>query len=155
MDLSPKQMKILVDEKLDMSKLLSKKYPDRRYIPGQKCFCPFHDNENTEAGHLYQDEDTGKVTLWCFSEKEQYTTSDALKILLKRDVFSVAASIWDKMSEAQRTAWLTEHDFHKNYEDLFSDDSKPKAVDKELESAKRSFKSGKSALPDLLGKFIK
>lgn len=41
------------------------------------CFCPFHTNENSEAGHLYKDPD-GVERLYCYVCHRQFTSADAL-----------------------------------------------------------------------------
>lgn len=154
MNLTLAQMKLLVDEKIDMATLLGKVYPDRRYVPGQKCFCPFHDNQHTESAALYQDEDTGKVTLWCFSEKEQYTSSNVIETLLKKDVYAKADLIWSKMSDAQRNSWLASHSFNNNYAEMFSTVDQEEQESSKPTKAQREFKSGKVGVKDLLGSYM-
>ena len=57
---------------------------DSRYatIYNTNCFCPFHENHNSPAAKMYEDEDTGLIVLHCFTERRRYTTYDYVKIIL-------------------------------------------------------------------------
>lgn len=64
-----------------------------------KCFCVFHDNENTPSAKLYHDK-TGD-TLWCFSEQKRYYPSDVLKrkLMKGKTVSSIFSRLWPRLSE--------------------------------------------------------
>jgi len=154
MELKPNQMRKLVDEKLDISEVLSRINPDEFYQAGQNCFCPFHDNQDTPSAAIYDNE--GIVKLWCFSEKKLYGSSDALELLAKKNIFAIADKIWNAMSEGDRHLWLNDHAYA-DYGSLFStnsnqDDEKP--LNKELEAKKRSFKTGKISVSELVSYLI-
>jgi hypothetical protein len=155
MELTPALMKRLVDEKLNMVDVLRKHNPDEHYEVNQQCYCPFHDNQNSKAANIYEDDETGQISLYCFAEKVPYFTSDVLDILMKKDVYLIADKVWNKMTESQRKSWFDSHS-HSSYEDMFSTtDEKEKVVDKDLEIAKSNFRSGKQNISDLMGAFLK
>lgn len=151
MNLKPWQMKKLVSEKIDLVEALYKVNPEGFYEVGQQCYCPFHDNENTPAASIYEDEK--RKTLYCFSERKLYDSSDVLEILLKRDVFSVAERIWSTMTEADKSVWLSENSAD-SYEDAFSIEEDTKENNTKLDIAKERFKSGKIKVKELLQAFI-
>jgi len=144
MDLDIKQARKLVNEKLDLTKILKKANPHEYYAIGQTCFCPFHDNQDTKAGAIYENDETGEETLWCFSEKVLYTSSHAVELLLKQDIYAVAAKLWARMTDQEQAGWLSRHS-HEDYAAAFS--SEDSTVDKtsteaEYQAIKRSYKSG-------------
>ena len=62
------------------------KFTDISNLSIGSCYCPFHVNLNTKAGHLYADED-GIERLYCYVCKKQYTSFDYLtKILAIKDI---------------------------------------------------------------------
>lgn len=101
--MEPKDYKKLVDQKVDLFKAMSK-VTGNRYRPGQAVFCPFHDNTNTPAASVYEDED-GLQTLYCFSEQKQYKSSDAVEKLLHQNPYAVGKAIWDRMNLAEQEEW--------------------------------------------------
>ena len=46
--------------------------------PNGVMYCPFHDNQNTPAAHLYKEKD-GSYTIYCFSENKVFTNTDLYK----------------------------------------------------------------------------
>jgi len=68
----------LVDKyKIATSLLIPMVGLDRRYKYYGSCFCCFHTNENSEAGHLYKDPD-GVERQYCHVCKRQFTSADYL-----------------------------------------------------------------------------
>ena len=148
-------MRKLVSDKISMVEVLYKYDPEGRYSAGQTCFCPFHDNENTPAASIYDND--GVESMWCFSEKKLYTSADVIEKLLNKDVFEVSERIWNSMSEVDRNSWLSENSAE-DYKDIFSEsveEEKDNKINKELEHKKKQFKSGKIKLAELLDCFIK
>lgn len=64
------------------------------------CFCPFHENKNTPAAHLYHDE-LGWC-LWCFAEHRLYTPYDLYKQYSKLNTRDIANAIWNNITPTQR-----------------------------------------------------
>lgn len=151
--LNLKQLKELVNEKISLVKTLKKINPNNLYSVGRPCFCPFHDNTDTEAAAIYMDANTGKETLFCFAEHRQYTSSDALASLLKYDIYEVGEQVWQGMTDVEQNNWLVSH----NYIDTGSmfkvkQEVTPKK-EKELISAISGFKYGKKSFKELLEAF--
>ena len=66
----------IVNHFIDMRALLNSLHIDVK--PNLVMFCPFHDNQNTPAAHLYQEKD-GSYTIYCFSENRVFTNVDLYK----------------------------------------------------------------------------
>lgn len=66
----------IVNHFIDMRALLSSLHIDVK--PNLVMYCPFHDNQNTPAAHLYK-EDDGSYTIYCFSENRVFTNVDLYK----------------------------------------------------------------------------
>lgn len=70
-------------------------------------FCPFHQNENTPAAHLYSDE-TG-YRLWCFSESKMYGSWNIYKVFKPNiDTNKLALAIFNRLSETDQKKLLNE-----------------------------------------------
>ena len=152
MNLTTSQLKKLVVEKVDIVDILYKNNPDGHYHPGQTCFCPFHDNDNTPAASIYDNE--GITSLYCFSERKLYTSADAIEILLNKNVYEVAKRLWDRMSDAEKQVWLSENS-DESLEEAFSlPSNKDKPVSIEIKKAENDFKNRKITIKELLESII-
>jgi hypothetical protein len=148
------QLRALVKEKYSLIKALYKVNPDGKYVIGQTCFCPFHDNENTPAAALYDNE--GSESMYCFSEKKLYTVLDALETLLHYDVYELGQKLWVSMSEAEQQSFLLLHQDTTDYGNAFSVKSEEKPeINRELEKAKLLYKSHKLSVNKLLAEYIR
>jgi Zn-finger protein len=147
-------MRQLVVEKYSLVKTLEKLFPGRHYQAGQRCYCPFHDNTDTPAAAIYDDE-KGE-TLWCFTEKRLYTVVDVLDQFLHRDVYELAEGLWVKMSEEEKALWIQNHpDYSVSAADFEETDEEDSKENKELEKAKELYKNKKISLNELLVAYIK
>jgi hypothetical protein len=151
--ISTSQLKRLVSDKVRISDILYKHNPEGHYEPGQTCFCPFHDNENTPAASIYDND--GVETLYCFSEQKLYTSADAIEILLKKDIYEVGRRLWERMNEVDKKDWLS-NQVGGDYSDMFEFD-KPTTdySNLALERAKILFKRRRITLKQLLKEYIK
>lgn len=146
--LSLRQLEDLVKEKYSLTKSLSKLNPHNRYQAGQPCFCPFHENHNTPAASIYDDE-KGE-TLYCFSERKLYTVVDVFEKLMSYDVHDLGNRLWQSMSETEQQEWLIANNA---YEDVFSK-KEEKEDSKKLKQSIAMYKSKKLKLNDLLGQYL-
>lgn len=144
------QLRQLVTEKYSLVKTLRRYSGSNSYHVGQTCYCPFHDNTNTPAATIF-DDDNGE-RLFCFSEKKQYTSADALEKLMHYDVYELGQKLWNSMSPLEKSDWLAEHNVV-DYNSVFV--SKEKPVTKQLEVKINQFKSNKITISDLLNEYIK
>lgn len=150
------QLKRLVTEKLKISDILHKYNPEGNYQAGQTCFCPFHDNENTPSASIYDNE--GVETLYCFSEKKLYSSADAIEKLLKKDVYEVAQSLWERMGDVEKKQWLESQpdgDFSQMFQ--FEEDEEDEEEDSNnaLKQIATLFKKRKITLREFLKEYIK
>jgi hypothetical protein len=152
MKLTFKQLEKLVEQKYSLVKALRKHNPGERYEVGQTCFCPFHDNENTPAAAIYEDE--GKQSLYCFSERKLYTVVDVFKQLINYDVYELGNYLWHGMSDYEKSEWLKNNSEIDPVE-LFSKKKETVETNKELEKARANFKYGKISLNELLEEYTK
>jgi len=148
--LSLRQLESLVKEKYSLIKSLKKINPGGNYQVGQPCFCPFHENHNTPAAALY-DDDKGQ-TLYCFSERKLYTVVDVFKNLLHYDVYDLGNRLWSSMSEPEQQEWL----MHNEDYDLASAFNKveKKEMSKELKKSAELFKDKKIDLNKFLDDYM-
>lgn len=147
------QLKLLVNESYSLIKTLKKYNPEGRYVAGQPCFCPFHENTETPSAAIYDNE--GSESLYCFSEKRQYKVTDALEKLFNYDVYALGMALWNKMSDLDKKRFITEHPDSDNFGEMFSTkEEKKEEINTELEKTKLLYKSGKASLEDLLDKYI-
>jgi len=151
--LTTEQLRQLVSEKYSLVKTLRQYNPDGRYTPGQTCYCPFHDNVNSPAAAIY-DDDNGE-RLFCFSERKMYTSADALEVLLNYDVYNIGLKLWQSMSPLEKTDWLSTHGKVDLAEAFKSKKEEPKEKNLELEVKAQKFKTGKISLSELLDEYIK
>lgn len=153
MGLTLSQLKKLVIEKVDIVDILYKNNPDGHYHPGQTCFCPFHDNDNTPAASIYDNE--GITSLYCFSERKLYTSADAVEILLNKDVYGIAKRLWDSMSDTEKQIWLSENS-SENLEEAFSTTATDRSDESVLniKVAANKFKNRKITIKELLDTII-
>lgn len=95
-----------------------KRYIFNRYIPipvvsqvvglgqlgyNRNVYCPFHDNTDTPAAHVYHDEE-GDV-LFCYSERRRYKPFDFLRQLYpnyQEKFESMFQRIWMQLSDKQK-----------------------------------------------------
>lgn len=67
-----------------------------------KCFCPFHDNTDTPAAHLYKTENG--THLMCFAERKSYRPHDVFRLkLVKTPLSTVFGKVWRQLSDEKRT----------------------------------------------------
>lgn len=149
--LTLRQLETLVKEKYSLTKALKKVHPENFYQAGQTCFCPFHENHNTPAAAIYDDE-KGQ-SLYCFTERKLYTVVDVFKELMHYDVYELGYGLWQSMSEFEKQAWLAEHEEYEQ-SGIFNRQDTDVKVNKELEKAIALFKSKKIGLNDLLKYYI-
>lgn len=146
--LTLRQLEDLVKEKYSLTKSLSKLNPDNQYQVGQPCFCPFHENHNSPAASIYDDE-KGE-TLYCFSERKLYSVVDVFKDLMHYDIYDLGNRLWKSMSEEEQQAWLIAHHA---YEDAFNK-KEDKPVSKALRQSIELFKNRKIELNDMLKAYM-
>lgn len=149
---TPKQLEQLVGEKYSLVKALRKYKPGEKYVVGQTCFCPFHDNENTPSAAIYEDD--GKQSLYCFSERKLYTVVDVFKQLANYDVYELGNHLWHKMSDYEKKEWLKKNS-QEDPADLFSKKQEVEEPSRDLAKARANFKYGKISLNELLGEYMK
>lgn len=144
--LSLRQLESLVKEKYSLTKSLSKLNPDNQYQVGQPCFCPFHENHNTPAAAIY-DDDKGQ-TLYCFSERKLYSVVDVFKDLMHYDIYDLGNRLWSSMSEPEQQVWLSKNGQY----DISTAFDKPQAKEltKEVKRSVELFKNKKIDVNKLL-----
>lgn len=141
------QLKLLINDRLSMVDVLNKVNPEGYYQAGQPCFCPFHENSNTPSATIYDNE--GITSLYCFAEQRQYRPTDAIEILLDKDVYVVGEKLWNSLSQLEQEQFLREN---VSIEDSFST-TQVKPIDKKVQQAKTAFKYGKITAHELLEKY--
>lgn len=99
----------LVEDKFDLIKSLYEYNPQGSYTYGQPAFCPFHENENTQAAAIYKSVDDRPDSLFCFAEYKQYTVVDVLGKLMGYNIYEVGHAIWNEMTEVEKKEFLTRH----------------------------------------------
>lgn len=149
---TPEQLKQLVGEKYSLVKTLRRYNPSGSYTPNRTCYCPFHDNVESPAAAIY-DDDNGE-RLFCFSERKMYSSADALEILMNLDVYEIGLQLWQTMSPIEKTEWLSSHG-NVSYTDVFKADKPQAAGNLELEVQIQKFKNRKISISELLNEYIK
>lgn len=140
----------LVNEKFDLVKLLYNYNPDGHYSVGEKCFCPFHHNENDEAAVIYAGKDGQPDSLYCFSQcKRQYTAKDVISRLQKQNVLEVGYAIWNSMADYERQTFLNKHG-HIDYAKAFSLHRQPTITNQQVLVSEVQYKEGTITLDQLL-----
>ena len=156
MGLSLNQYRQLVLEKLDLIDTLHKVDPTALYNVGQSCFCPFHSNENTPAAAIYGDDDY--LTLYCFSERKLYNVIDVLEKLIKVDPYMIGQKLWGRMSDDQKSEWLSMNPTEK-YKSLFEEDklgqNSSDNKKSNIDIYKEKYRRGLISINDFLGAFVK
>lgn len=135
----------LVNQKYELIKVLERATGSRYYIGGS-VYCPFHDNTNTPAASIYEND--GEQSLWCFSEQKLYKSADAFEILLKRDPYILGKSLWDKMTPTEQEEWLIDNNMQ-GYSAAESFDIEDDVENTELSKAYKLFKYGKISFKEL------
>lgn len=151
MELTLNQLKKLIEEKVDIVDILYRYNPSGHYQAGQTCFCPFHDNENTPAASIYNND--GITSLYCFSERRLYTSADAIEILLKKDMYSIAEKLWARMPDTEKQKWIVVNS-NESFEDAFSLNRDDTNSDTTVKKARADFKNRKITVKDLLESII-
>lgn len=98
--------KRIVDDKLSMVKILNKL--GTNYSVNQPCYCPFHDNTNTPAAMIY--DNNGKQSLYCFSERKTYYPSDAISILLNQDPYAIGEELFNRLTPQEQQELIDKYD---------------------------------------------
>ena len=147
--ISQELLRVLVNEKVSFVNTLSKLNPESRYDIGRPTFCPFHDNENTPAAVIYDDE-KGE-TLWCFSEQKLYYPADLVSKILQQDSYAIGLQIWNTLDDFSQQEFLAKHgDFS-----IASFDDTSKVEPDKLEQQKYLFKHGKLTYSELMAEYKK
>lgn len=148
--LSLRQLEALVKEKYSLTKSLSKLNPENNYQVGQPCFCPFHENHNTPAASIY-DDDKGQ-TLYCFSERKLYSVVDVFKDLMHYDIYDLGNRLWSSMTEQEQQAWLSKNGQY----DVSTAFDKPlgKELPEEVKRSAELFKNRKIDIDKLLDEYM-
>lgn len=90
----------IINHYIDMRKLLRKLHIEVR--ANNSMFCPFHDNTNTPAAHLYKEED-GSYTIYCYSEDKLFSNVDLYKNFLPDiDLEELANLLYKNLSSVER-----------------------------------------------------
>jgi len=100
-------MKAVIDREVPMDKLLQRVL-GRPFYVGSSCFCPFHDNTNTPAAKLYDDE--RGITLFCFTEQKSYRSSDVFTHFTNFSIQQVFNKIWNRLSDQEKTDYMDRMD---------------------------------------------
>lgn len=98
--LSSKEVYYIIVHYIDTRKLLKKLGLDVR--ANNSMFCPFHDNENTPAAHLYKEED-GSYRIYCYSEDRLFSNVDLYKTYLPDiNLNDLAQLLFNNLSEVEK-----------------------------------------------------
>lgn len=90
----------IINHYIDMRKLLRKLHIEVR--ANNSMYCPFHDNTNTPAAHLYKEED-GSHTIYCYSEDKLFSNVDLYKNFLPDiDLEELANLLYKNLSSVER-----------------------------------------------------
>lgn len=74
------------------------------YQIGRTCFCCFHENTDTPAAKIY-DDDRG-VTLFCFNEQKTYRSSDVFERFSNYKIDMIFNKIWSNLSESDKNYYI-------------------------------------------------
>lgn len=90
----------IINHYIDTRKLLRKLGIDVR--ANNSMFCPFHDNTNTPAAHLYKEQD-GSHTIYCYSEDRLFHNTDLYKTYLPEiNLQELANLLYNNLSADER-----------------------------------------------------
>lgn len=143
----------LLNEKVKFTTVLPKLNSENIYTVGRPCFCPFHDNTNTPAAVIYNND--GKETLWCFSEQKLYKPEDIIKLLINEDPYKVGEHLWNKLTETEQEVFLKENqpiDLAKEFSVETTETDQTKNLLKEVYKA---YQYGKISYQELLRIYLK
>lgn len=112
-------MYYVIDRVIDFPLILKKAgYEDYDY---GTVYCPFHNNTDSPAGKLYQDDEGDR--LYCFANKRMFRPSDVLKRdMIKIRLQKVFYRIWKKLSGEKKSRLREE--YGQPQEDFLSDEFK-------------------------------
>lgn len=101
------------------------------YRINSNMLCPFHQNENTPAAHLYSDEDGYR--LWCFSENRMYGAWDIYKEFIPDiNTNKLALQLLNALPEERQKEILSDIDNEQELEVLPYKDSLEKFKKREI-----------------------
>lgn len=98
-------MQQVIDRLIPFEDLLQSKYSliqSGLGVTGSgSCFCPFHENTDTRAAKLYQDDDGERI--FCFAENKMYRPHDLIaRGLVEIDQTALFTLIWKSLNVADR-----------------------------------------------------
>ena len=92
----------IVNHYIDMRKLLRKLGIDVK--ANNSMYCPFHDNQNTPAAHLYQSEDKS-YCIWCYAEDKRFSNADLYKTYLPEiNLAELATLLYNNLPEEEKNS---------------------------------------------------
>lgn len=113
---------------------IGQSFPDRPV----KCFCPFHENHDTPAAKLYQNEEGESI--FCFTENRSYRPHDLLKSgivpFTSNHVFS---AIWQQLGEEEKSQF---------------EDYVPQSLTQDYSSVFKEYRKGELSYFDLLAHMV-
>lgn len=145
---SPELLKLLVNQKMSLVKILKKANPSGLYEVGRPTYCPFHENYHTPAAVIYDDKDSQR--LWCFSERKMYYVSDAINLLLNQNPYDIGLILWDRLTPLEQQQFVDSHS-RSSFDVQVVEKAK---VTKEFEEAKLKFRYGQTDCISLLKTYI-
>lgn len=99
-ELTKKEIYYIVNHYIDTRKLLKSLNINVR--ANNSMFCPFHDNTETPAAHLYR-EDDGSHTIYCYSEDKLYHNSDLYRNYLPNiNIDDLAKLLYENLPEEEK-----------------------------------------------------
>lgn len=99
-ELSKKEVYYVVNHYIDTRQLLKKLNINVR--ANNAMFCPFHDNVDTPAAHLYK-EDDGSCTIYCYAEDKLYHNSDLYRNYYPElDIEELANKLYSILPEEEK-----------------------------------------------------
>ena len=95
-------------------------------------FCPFHDNTDTPAAKMFDDEDGDR--LYCFTERRMYRPADVIKQgLMKKRLAKIFYNIWKQLSGQQKDYLKDEYgkpqEFLTSYNHLYNSSTASKQIE--------------------------
>ena len=99
-ELTKKEIYYIVNHYIDTKQLLKSLHINVR--ANNAMFCPFHDNTDTPAAHLYKEED-GSYKIYCYSEDRVYSNADLYKNYLPEiDLLDLATLLYANLPEEEK-----------------------------------------------------
>ena len=134
-------MKYVINKVIPLPVILEKAGFEDGYNYTGNVYCPFHDNTDTPAAKIFQDEDGDR--LFCFTERRIYKSSDVIEEgLLKVKLAKIFNRLWKQLSEDRKENLREQYGQPKSY---LTDEFKEIIEDME------DFKRGKIDFEDYLG----